>query len=441
MTDTFPVISTTKDNKPVYHLNNIPGFNEFIKFNYDKNSFESFINDKFLVQFDKIFTNSPTKQSYSLIRYNKNMLLNEDINTIGLLRSLIINSSGKVVSFSPPKSIDWNQFLTLYPENNENIIAEQFIEGTMINVFWDPNIGLSGSWEIATRSCVSAEIAFYFESGKPIVTFRTMFMEAVKEVGLDFNKLNPSYCYSFVLQHPLNRIVVPFSKPSLYLISIYEITQNDDGIINVYPIEINKSENVWSESSVKFPEIYKGWENAEELIETYASMNTNYQVLGIILKNLSTGQRCKKRNPVYENVRHLRGNQPKLMYHYLSLRKEGKVNEYLKFYPENKKEFAFFRKQLHDYTYALYNNYIMCYIKKQKPLKQFEDKYRTHMYNIHQIYINTLKEAGRHVSNSVVIEYVNNIHSSLLMYALNYDMRKRQVDILQAEAEAEAEQQ
>ena len=60
------------------------------------------------------------------------------------------------------------------------------------------------------------------------------------------------------------------------------------------------------------------------------------------------------------------------------------------------------------------------------------------MYNIHQIYINTLKEAGRHISNSVVIEYVNNIHSSLLMYALNYDMRKRQVDILQADTEAEA---
>jgi hypothetical protein len=120
-------------------------------------------------------------------------------------------------------------------------------------------------------------------------------------------------------------------------------------------------------------------------------MNTNYQVLGVILKNLETGARSKVRNPVYENVRHLRGNQPKLMYQYLSLRQEDKIREYLGFYPEHKKEFAFFRELLHKYTLALYQNYIDCYIKKQKPLKEYGEIYRTHMYNIHQIYIDKLK--------------------------------------------------
>ena len=61
------------------------------------------------------------------------------------------------------------------------------------------------------------------------------------------------------------------------------------------------------------------------------------------------------------------------------------------------------------------------------------------MYNIHQIYVNELKGEGRHISNSVVIDYVNKVHPSLQMYALNYDMRKRQVDILEVESEAEAE--
>jgi hypothetical protein len=85
---------------------------------------------------------------------------------------------------------------------------------------------------------------------------------------------------------------------------------------------------------------------------------------------------------------------------------------------------------------ALYQNYIDCYIKKEKPLREYTEKYRTHMYNIHQIYVNQLKAEGRHISNSVVIDYVNKVHPSLQMYALNYDMRKRQVDILEVDLEA-----
>jgi len=426
----LPMTTFSSDNGVTFHLNNIPGFEDIIKSNFNNDSFST-------LKFDKIFSQSPTKQNYSLIRYNKNVLLSEDKSSIGLLRSVIINSSEKVICFSPPKSIDWDNFLTIHPEKTPNIIAEQFIEGTMINVFWDPNIGLSGAWEISTRSCVGAEIAFYHEHGKPIVTFRSMFMDAVKEVGLDLNLLNQTYCYSFVMQHPLNRIVVPFSKPALYLVSVYQIIHTDTGMINVLSIDYTKENHIWSQTKIQFPEVYTEWETYEDLIQIYASMNTNYQVVGVILKNLETGARTKRRNPVYENVRHLRGNQPKLMYQYLSLRKEGKVKEYLKYYPEHKKEFAFFRKQIHDYTYSLYNNYIDCYIKKMSPLKDYGENFRTHMYNIHQHYVNILKDKGRHITNSIVIDYVNKIHPSLQMYALNYHMRKRQVDILQVELEKE----
>jgi len=72
-------------------------------------------------------------------------------------------------------------------------------------------------------------------------------------------------------------------------------------------------------------------------------------------------------------------------------------------------------------------------------LREYAEKYRTHMYKIHQIYVNDLKSEGRHISNSVVIDYVNKVHPTLQMYALNYDMRKRQVDILQVDAETETE--
>ena len=66
-------------------------------------------------------------------------------------------------------------------------------------------------------------------------------------------------------------------------------------------------------------------------------------VMGIIVKNSRTGERTKFRNPIYEEVRHLRGNQPKLQYQYLTLRHSGKLPEYLKFYPESKAEFSVYR--------------------------------------------------------------------------------------------------
>jgi len=167
-----------------------------------------------------------------------------------------------------------------------------------------------------------------------------------------------------------------------------------------------------------------------ELINQYASMNSVYYVVGFVLYNTETGERSKIRNPVYEQVRALRGNQPKLQYQYLSLRKQNKVKEFLKYYPENKRKFLEYREQLHLFTNTLFMNYISCYIKKEQPLKEYSDQFRTHMYTLHQLYIHTLRENKLTITNRVVIDYVNNLPTTLLMYCLNFHMRKRSVDFI-----------
>jgi hypothetical protein len=259
-----------------------------------------------------------------------------------------------------------------------------------------------------------------------------MFLEAAKENGLSLDYLNKELCYSFVLQHPDNRIVIPFKTPMLYLVALYHIKTIDDNIfVYSYSIEDIKKFD-WSSTTIKFPQIYE-WNNYSELIEKYASMNTSYDILGLVVYNKETGERMKIRNPVYEQVRNLRGNQPKLQYQYLCLRKEGRVSDFLKFYPENKKDFTSFRDQLHLYTNTLFSNYISCYIKKEKPLIEFSEQYRTHMFNIHQLYMNELREKHLFVTNNVVQKYVNELHPSLLMYCLNFQMRKRNVDTIVAD--------
>ena len=373
-------------------------------------------------------TNNST---YSVVRYDKNMLCADIISSYGLYRSIIINSVNNVIGFSPPKSCHADYFLNKYPNpENQNIEAEEFIEGTMINVFFDSTIGVTGSWEISTRNTVGATSSFYKSPNSK--TFRTMFMEAAHECILDINKLDPELCYSFVLQHPENRIVVPFSKPNLYLVGVYKIIHMPDNVM-VKGYDAQEYRYYFGElgSSVKFPEIYH-FNKYTELIEKYGSMNTPYNVVGVMIHNKLTGERTKIRNPVYEQVRNLRGNQPKLQYQYLCLRKEGKVKDFLKYYPENKHEFSIFRDQVHLFTNTLYANYVSCYIKKEKPLLEFTEQYRTHMYKIHQYYMDELREKKGFINNTFVQKYVNDLHPSLLTYCLNYQMRKRYVDTIVA---------
>ena len=365
-------------------------------------------------------------EKYSIIKYNKEYLSSNLISTYGLLRSIIV-SNKKIVSFSPPKSISPENFMNDYPLIEKNIVAEDFVEGTMINCFFDKTHCEEGCWQIATRNTVGAEVSFYKLSNK---TFNQMFMDACNFNNFNLETLNPRYCYSFVLQHPENRIVVPFKNPELYLVAVYEVIQNETGIF-VIEQDITEVEQggLWNLTGIRFTKKYE-FTSYSELIDKFASANTSYDIMGVVIKNLYTGERTKIRNPIYEEVRHLRGNQPKLQYQYLCLRQSGKLPDFLKFYPETKEEMSKFRDQVHMFTNTLHKNYISCYVKKEKPLKEYPQQYRTHMFKIHEIFLNDLRGKNLFVNNTVVIKYVNELHPSLLMYSLNHNMRKKMVDTI-----------
>ena len=154
-------------------------------------------------------------------------------------------------------------------------------------MFWDNSIGLTGWWEISTRNTVGATSSFY--KGKNPKTFRDMFLEAASEVNLDLCVLDKRYCYSFILQHPENRIVVPFKKSMLYLAGIYAINyENDQIFVDVYDCQnFKETFNDNLKTSVKFPQQYS-FSKYSELIEKYGSMNTSYEIVGVVLHNKLT---------------------------------------------------------------------------------------------------------------------------------------------------------
>ena len=64
-------------------------------------------------------------------------------------------SNNNILSFSPEKSRSNSYFLSFVKK--ANVFAEEFVEGTMINLFYDKEIS---KWEIATKTSVGANIRF-----------------------------------------------------------------------------------------------------------------------------------------------------------------------------------------------------------------------------------------------------------------------------------------
>lgn len=377
----------------IYDLNTIVDFNRI-----DDDEYITSLN----------LTKSVKDENNIIIKYNKSKLNPSNLLTTGLFRSIVvqkINDVYKVVSFAPPKSLNIQN--ELFTQTN-NVVYQEFIEGTMINVYFDV---IKNDWEITTRTIIGGKNKFFKDS----LTFRDMFLEAMNESKLDFDNLNKSLCYSFVVQHPKNRIVLKAPKPLLYLCAIYECKDNQIYEHNIYDSGMGQF--------VYMPYCYGDKYTFETAKQIFASNITPFYCLGVVIKHRN-GMRTKLRNPNYEYVRSLRGNQPKSQFQYLNLRNCGKVHEFLKFYPDFADEFNKYRSQVHQFTNNLHTFYLNCYASKEKPLGEYPYEFRTHMYQLHQKYINECIPNNQKITRDVVINYINTLPPARLMYSLNYKHRE-----------------
>ena len=380
---------------------------------------------------------------YKIIKYSKDVIKSlavsnyDEYLSVSKFRSVIVRNN-KVVCFAPEKSLDYSYFVNSY--STENSWLEDYIDGTMINVFYD---NIKQTWEIATRSTVGGNIVFfndvknykYFDNNNYFkdyynLTFRSMFFEACNICNLDLNCLDEKYVYSFVLQHPFNRIVTPIVSPVIYLVKVYEITHPINNVLSVINLDqvtineiniqslLNCPPYIFLNSNIKFVNKYPVT-NFAEIRDYYESGNAGYNCVGCFLYS-KDGIRSKIRNASYEEVRKLRGNQPKLQFNYLSLKQQNKVGEFLQYYPEHTVIFNKFKLALYYYTSNLFMNYISCFIRKEKPLKEYEFEYKSHMYKLHEKYKTELKPVNKIIDKKYVIDYVNALHPAQQMFIINY---------------------
>ena len=366
------------------------------------------------VSVDNNNNNQTSQTQYYLINYDKKIMRKNksesDKRCVKHFRSVVLNEDCKIVGFSPPMCETKDVVLDI-----KNIqFAEEFVEGTMVNVFYNSANDVQ-SWEFSTKNTISPVEK---PAGK---CFRSMFLEACTNANLNFDDLPKEYCYSFVMQHPDNVIVAPVKNTALYIVAIY-LVKNGDDLTVATAYEMERSILRWgSFSKVSHPArlgMKKGQGDFDKIVKTYASPDSLYYYPGVMFRTFA-GERFKLRNPNYEMVKNAKGLGARCEIVYLHLKQMNYLRKHFERCPEDEVTFFDFQSNLYNYTSSLHKNYLDCYIYKKMSLKDFPIKYRNNMYKLHNDYLHVLKPEGKRVTLSHVVQFVNNLSVPSQIYFLN----------------------
>jgi len=274
------------------------------------------------------------------------------------LRSAIYKGD-TLLCMSPGKSVPLDETIPI-----QEYVVEDFVEGIMINVFYDEE------WKIATKSNIGANCTF--DSPR---TFAELFEDCKQAVGLDYEMLNKNLSYSFVMQHPDHRIVTPVTKPSLVCVAMFHGEQ--ERLSDIYPPKRH---------------CFFSWEEAK---------NASQQGLckGLVFKR--NGLRSKIRNKMHHSIEQLKQNVP-FPERYIKLRNKPQLKEYLFYFPEEKGKVDEVETKIQNKTIVLYNTYRNCFMFKKEKAKDHPMKGA--LYDLHTIYLQELYP--RSLSKKRVEEYV-----------------------------------
>ena len=203
----------------------------------------------------------------------------------------------------------------------DNLYYENAFEGTLIRLYYYNN-----KWNVSTKKCLNASKSKWISNKN----FAELFNECIEQYNIT-NKLNTSYCYSFIITHPENKIVVPYTEPNLYHISTRDMTTLQEIEIN---IDVPKSERFI------LPK-----DNLNSLID---NINNSKLLLyeGCILIDTKYN-RIQVKGDYFRMVRSLWGNTNNRFYRYIELRKNINIlQEYLTFFENDKLEFIKFEEQI-----------------------------------------------------------------------------------------------
>lgn len=335
------------------------------------------------------------RAGYAIIRYvkGKSDMSREDIRQF---RSVVWNlRTHRPVCVAPVKAQKRGE----EPPAETDVSYSEFLDGSMIHVFSDDS--QQKGYRIASRTQLDAESSFYTKT-----TFAEMFEQAVKKDRVQFS-LSSNEFVNCVLQHPENRIVVPVSKPHLWITHYGKV--DSEGNVTIFT-----NPSLWPAHLQQHAPQQYSFAQVKMLKDTFEQK-------GYVIQDKNSSRRWRMLHDEYEAVRMLRGAESNSVERFVRLRREGKVKIYLSYYKEENQSFWEFEKTLRQHTQDLGEFYARIKKTKEIGMKDIPFTFREHVYALHGQYLASLP-TPKSIDKASVISYVNSLDNEKLVKFINASM-------------------
>jgi len=259
-----------------------------------------------------------------------------------------------------------NQDEKFSDEEWNNTVVEELIDGTVIRLYYDTE------WKIATLHTIDAENA-YWVSDK---SFKTLFLECSENL-VNFDILNKSYIYGFIIRHPENKIVTHYELKDVVHIETLDRDNNFE-LVDVDLKIIKPRKLIFT--------------NYSQMINSCIKLH--FYLPGYLLSK--NGNLTKYLAPHYNYVKSLKGNTPNMEIRYLQIRTLSPKDQY-SVSPKNEFISVYFpefliladniEKRIVQKTSDIFRKYVDIKIRKRYyELDQIEKQL---IYKIHESYLTT----------------------------------------------------
>ncbi len=239
------------------------------------------------------------------------------------------------------------------------ITIEEAIDGTLIRLYYDFN---TNEWKKATKNCMDAYQSYWNNSK----SFGEMFDECAYNSYLNYDNLDPSFCYSFVIQHSENRIIVPYHQNTLVHLLTRDLANMD---------EVDHDIGISKPRRFHFNTIHDIF---------YSLINAPWIFQGYVLIN-EENDRLKIENPNYTYVKELKGNNSNLKLRILQLLHSRQKYEFLKYFPEHRELVHSVIMDVQHLATKIHRTYIQRYVKHNQDYPQPEE-YTTFLKKLDWLY-------------------------------------------------------
>ena len=336
-------------------------------------------------------------------------------------RSVVYSlTTGLPLSVSPIRRVPNNAVgNSTFVENEDDFVVTEYLDGTMINVFWNPSVntetGESYGWTLSSRSKIHATCRFTSDR-----LFRDLFDEARKYCRVNYESLNKQCCYSFMLTHPENRRVIPYDVPQIVLVSVTMCVpkvMRESGEGSTLVAKQFSWDNMVEEGSRIAPEILPKRVDISASNVLKHSMNDDVakQLSGwMITHRRGSWDRVRILTDGFEECASLRGDSASLNTNYIRLMsldpRGDAIRRYALWYPEETDAIKNLSNTIQTAITELLDNYVSRHVKKTKEHSDLPHWTRRPIWDLHGRYLRTRVP----IKESEVFAYLRDISPSVV---------------------------